>query len=613
MPLSYPHHRITRVRLRASGDSFARAVVCALLGTAISVSGFGPFVSRGYAQTGQAATAKQIPPSYDLTFNLDPEGRSFTGTERLRWTNNDDRPAATLYFHLYPNLRSVEPKPTAESNHRHRQSTNPVDEPNLEVTDVRAADGTTPLSFNLDDAQTTLRINLREPVLPKGTTELILAFKGTVPEIDSDETGILAHVVQQVDAALRSAREVRRARDINFYSRGLMLLGAAYPVLAVRSGSDWQRRVEPSIGDTIFADAADYRVTVNAPARLKVVTSGREAPGGADGARVFTARNLRSFAVLTGANLRTEERTAAGITIRSVYLPEQEKVGHRVLGIAAAAAEVYARRFGPLPSHELKLVQMPLVAGIGCLEFGDMGAVASAFYVDFDSPALRNLPPLIREQRTSVEDSLEWMVAHAVAQQWWGGAVGNDPEREPVLDEALSNWSALLYYEETYGPERALGAEDDQLRGVYKVYRTFGGEDMSADKPAREYRNFFQYAAIVNSKGALLFTEIRKNIGAERFFAGLRNYYRAFLHRVAQLDDLRDVLIAQGADPLQRRAVERLFTRWLSAKHGDEDIAPPDAEMASSLGITKRPKRANDRNAFAKLGKFFWQQMIRLR
>ena len=136
---------------------------------------------------------------------------------------------------------------------------------------------------------------------------------------------------------------------------------------------------------------------------------------------------------------------------------------------------------------------------------------------------------------------------------------------------------------------------------------------MPADKPAHEYRNFFQYAAIVNSKGALLFTELRKAIGPERFFAGLRNYYRAFVHRVAELDDLREAFLAQAVDNLQRRATGRLFERWLSSKHGDEDISPPDAEMAASLGITRQAPRKNDRNAFAKLGKFFWQQMIRLR
>ncbi|MEO6394224.1 MAG: M1 family aminopeptidase [Pyrinomonadaceae bacterium] len=552
-------------------------------------------------------------PSYDISFDLDPEARSFAGTERIRWTNNDDKPTNTLYFHLYPNLRVPEPMRAPEADHLRSQVADSPDEPRLEVTDIRAGDNTTPLTFNYDETQTTMRVFLREAVPGGGSTELVLKFKGTVPLIDPDETGILAHVVQQVDAALRNSREIRRARDINFSCRGILLLGAAYPVLAARTGDDWQRKVESSIGDTIFADTADYRVVVNAPLELSVYTSGEEAIGAANHPRVFVGHNLRSFALIAGANFKFEERQVGGLTIRSVYLPEQEKIGHRVLNIASAAAAIYVRRFGPLPSKQLRLVQMPLVAGIGCLEFTNLGAVASAFYVDFDSPQIRNLPEMIREQRTSVEDSLEWMVAHAVAQQWWGATVGNDPDREPVLDEALSNWSALLYYEDAFGKERAAAAQDDQLRGVYKVYRTFGGEDMPANRSAHEYRNFFQYAAIVNSKGALLFTQVRNLIGEERFFAGLRKYYSDFKFQVAELNDLRGAWLNQIPEAFQRRAVERLFTRWLSAKHGDEDIAPPDAEMAASLGIPGRPPRKNDRNAFAKLGKFFWQQMTRIR
>jgi hypothetical protein len=590
------------------GRSVLSLGVCAVL----VLPAIGILPARTGAQT-IAPSPQQPVPSYDLSFNIDPDGRSFSGTEHLRWTNNDDHAANTLFFHLYPNLRVSEPKRTADADHAQESPPVEVDEPTLEVTDVRTGDAATQLSFNLDESQTVMRVGLRDAVSSGDSTELLIKFKGTVPEIDPDETGILAHVVQQVDAALRNAHEVRRARDTNFHCRGLLLLGSAYPILAARSGSDWQRKVEPSIGDAIFADAADYRVVVNAPADLTVIASGEEAVAAPGNPRVFLGHSLRSFALVAGANFRSEERQVAGMTIRAVYQPEQEKIGRRVLNIAAESAGIYAQRFGPLPYKQIKLVQLPLVAGIGCLEFGDLGVVASAFYVDFDSAVMRNLPEMIREQRTSVEDSLEWMVAHAVAQQWWGIAVGNDPDRQPVLDEALSNWSALLYYEEAHGKERAAAAQDDQLRGVYKVYRTFGGEDMSADKPAHEYRNFFQYAAIVNSKGALMFTEIRKAIGEERFFAGLRKYYRDFMFRVADLGDLRGALMSQTADDLQRRNVVRLFSRWLSSKHGDEDIAPPDAEMASSLGIPGRPPRKNDRNAFAKLGKFFWQQMIRLR
>ena len=75
-----------------------------------------------------------------------------------------------------------------------------------------------------------------------------------------------SHVVQQLGAALRDTRETRRARDLNFRARGIMLLGTAYPLLAVREGNDWQREVKASVGDLIFAEVADYDVTIAAPA-----------------------------------------------------------------------------------------------------------------------------------------------------------------------------------------------------------------------------------------------------------------------------------------------------------------------------------------------------------
>ena len=539
--------------------------------------------------------------AYDIKLKLDFDERNFTGTERVRWVNRDDRPTSVIYFHLYANMRSASNDPA-------------VDEPRLEVTDVRAIDANTPLTFALDDQATTLRVNLRTPVAAGAATEILLKFKGSVPEIDTEETGILAHIIQQVDAVLRSERETRRARDINFRCRGVMLLGAAYPVLAAREGDDWQRKVETSIGDALFSEIADYRVAIEAAQGINLFTSGEELKSQTDGAggSVFTGTGQRNFAIVAGRNLRSQERMAAGVRVRSIFTSEREVIGRRVLAIAADAVEVYAARFGALPYKQVSIAEAPLVAGLGGVEFAGLAAIASAFYVDFDSQTVRNLPEIVREQRASVEDSLEWTVAHAVAQQWWGVTVGNDPERAPVLDEALSNWSALYYYKEAHGEERAAVALEDQLRGVYKIYRTFGGEDMTADRAAHEYRNFFQYAAIVNSKGALMFMELRKLLGDEKFFAALRSYYKANSLEIAEMDDLRGAFIAEA--PLaQRRAVTRIFQRWLSSKRGDEDIAPPDPQLAAALGINPNVQKSNDHNAFSRLGRFFWQQMTRIR
>jgi hypothetical protein len=550
---------------------------------------------------------------YRINLELDFDARTYAGRERVRWVNRDDRPASAVYFHLYPNLRADDERPGAQSQSEADAAA--PEEPRLEVTSVRAAEGGLSLPFSTEDEGVTLRVLLREAVAPGASAELELAFKGTVPEIDPDETSLTAHVIQQVGAAMRATREIRRARDTNFVSRGVMLLGGFHPVLAAREGGDWQRRVEPSVGEVFFTDVADYEVEVETAEGVNLYGSGeqgQDADAGHKRRLTFAGADLRGFALVAGRTLRAEEREAGGVRVRSVYTPEHEKVGRRVLGVAADAARTYTARFGPLPLKTVTVTEAPLVAGFGSVEFAGLAVIAGAFYVDFDSPAMRALPELVREQRASVEDNLEFAAAQGVARQWWGGAVGSDPARQPVLYEALSQFSALLYVQDVRGPESARQVQDDQLRGVYQVYRTFGGEDVTADRPAREYRNSFQYAAVVAGKGALMFVELRRLLGEERFFKALRGYYEANRLEVAETEDLRAAFAAVAELP-QRRALTRTFNRWLSERHGDEDIAPPNPELLAAVGFTPEQQAARDRNAFSRLGRFFWRQMTRIR
>ena len=46
---------------------------------------------------GQAQAART---EYRINLSLDLDGRTYTGTERVRWTNDQERPAYVLYFHL---------------------------------------------------------------------------------------------------------------------------------------------------------------------------------------------------------------------------------------------------------------------------------------------------------------------------------------------------------------------------------------------------------------------------------------------------------------------------------------------------------------------------------
>jgi hypothetical protein len=582
-----------------------------------------PAARGSAAQAGAAATPERV--RYRVSLSLDFEARAFAGTSRVRWTNRDARPASTIYFHLYANVRGGEPAapqpppaaaPPAPAD----------DEPRIEIKAVRARAGSSPAApqqFALEERATVLRVSLREAVAPNSSTEIEIDFAGSVPELDADETSLPAHVIQQLGAALRDTRELRGARDTNFLSRGVMLLGAPYPLLAVREGAEWRRGARAGVGDLIYAEAADHEVAVECTQKMEGVslfTSGTardECPGErfphAAPQRTFAGENLRSFALVAGRSLQSAERDVGKVRVRSVFSREHEKTGRRVLDTAARAVEIFSARFGPAPYPLVTVAEAPFSAGVGSAEFTGLCAIASAYYVDFDSPAVRNLPELVREQRTSVEDSLEFAVAHMIAHQWWGGAVGSDPAREPVLDEALAHWSALVYYREAHGAERAAQASEDQLKGVYEIYRTFGGEDLPADREAREYRNSFQYAALVAAKGALAFAALERLLGPERVFRALRGYHEANRFEVAEMDDLRAALVAEATLP-ERRALTRTLSRWLSQRHGDEDISPPNAQLAADLGLSAdRGPAPNGGNRFSRLGKFFWRQMTRIR
>ena len=562
------------------------------------------------SQQSQEATPESIP-RYRIQLKIDFDALSYSGSEQVHWTNRSDRPTSTLYFHLYSNLR-----PAAQGTPANSLAAE-TEEPRIQITEVRSVASGAPLSYSIDDHGTNLRITLAEPVSSGNSTEVVIGFKGNVPEVDAEETGLTTHVVKQVSAALRGERETRRPRDLNFRCRGVMMLGTFYPMLAVNHGGEWSRKLEPSVGDVVFNEVADYEVRIEAAPGVMVFTSAPEAANQPENeaAKIFSSPALRDFAIVAGRSLRSEQTQVGEITLRSIYLPEHERVGKRVLVMAEDALKIFLAKFGPLPFKTINMAEAPLVAGLGSTEFSGLNVIASAYYVDFDSPAMRNLPEIIREQRPSVEESLEWSVAHLVAHQWWGAAVGNDPAREPVLDEAMSSWSALTYFKERYGEQKADAIQQDQLQGVYRLYRTFGGEDMNANRPSRDYKNSFQYAALVTTKGALMLVHLGRQLGPEKLVAALRRYYQTHFLKIASLEDLRNELIAQ-APPEQKRAVARTINRWLASRRGDEDIAKPDAELATSLGLPSKPNQQRDRNAlgaFARVGKFFWQQMTRIR
>ena len=78
--------------------------------------------------------------------------------------------------------------------------------------------------------------------------------------------------------------------------------------------------------------------------------------------------------------------------------------------------------------------------------------VASDFYIGG-----MEYPTLVMIDNTLYDDNskflLEYVIAHETAHQWWYSVIGNDEVDEPWLDEALTEYSTILYFENKYGKE----------------------------------------------------------------------------------------------------------------------------------------------------------------
>jgi hypothetical protein len=183
------------------------------------------------------------------------------------------------------------------------------------------------------------------------------------------------------------------------------------------------------------------------------------------------------------------------------------------------------------------------------------------------SPGMNDL---LGDLKPLMEKTLEFTLAHEVAHQWFAIMVGNDPVREPIVDEPLTQHAALLYMEWKHGKKTAEVMRDAQLKAAYQVMRMMGGEDVIADRPTNEFESTNEYAAVIYGKAPMLFDALRKQTGDGPYFNALKAYADAY--RWKDASDVSFTTELAKASPGNAKAIEKLRRHWWLEKHGDEDI-----------------------------------------
>lgn len=456
-----------------------------------------PFARALRADFAADLSAQPDAPRYTLDLTLTLDPPTIRGRERVRYTNTEDVALEALYLRLFPNTPSYGGTMTVTAVSLDGRSVDPV----------AALDGSA------------LRLPLPSPLAPGAGLDLTLDFALSLPTTDA-----------------------AGYRQLGYYD-GVVALANSYPLVPVYDDEGWNVELAPPYGDAVFSDVAFYDVRVTAPATMTLAASGACTPSAPQaGRRTWTclAAPMRDFNAVLGADYRMLSERVDAIQVNSIFGSGHEDAAARALDYAAEATRFFNEQFGPYPFTELDVVETPTLAG--GIEYPGLVVINNSYY-------------------GSASSRMEWVVVHEVAHQWWYSLVGNDQVDEPWLDEALTQYSTLLYYEHRYGAEAAGELLQNVFRQPYEEAQD-SGRDQPAGLPVAAY-NSASYGAIVYRKGPLYFHELRQAVGDEAFWEILRTYFERYRYHIARPEDWLAMVEAVTGD--QHRD---LYERWIGDAAG---------------------------------------------
>jgi hypothetical protein len=309
-------------------------------------------------------------------------------------------------------------------------------------------------------------------------------------------------------------------------------------------------------------DYATARLTITVPGDLDVVASGalqgppkllEAAPGQKPRKRVVfeAGKPTRYLAVLIS---RFQNATVTRLKLRDdddpivMTVVANPRQASKIRGFSEKAADIlkfYTSLMGDAPYDAFTLA---------LTESDVPGGHSPAYFAMVNQP-LPTSPFVWNNDPVAFQSYASFFVAHEIAHQWWGQAIGWKNYHEQWISEGFAQYFAALYAERERG---------DQFGSVLRQMRKWAIE-LSPQGPVylgyrlghirSEGRTF---RALVYNKGAMVLHMLRRLVGDEAFFAGLRDFYATWRYSKAGTDDFRVAMERASGHPLGR-----FFDGWI--------------------------------------------------
>ncbi|WP_159462100.1 M1 family metallopeptidase [Salirhabdus sp. Marseille-P4669] len=274
----------------------------------------------------------------------------------------------------------------------------------------------------------------------------------------------------------------------------------SYPMLATYQDNDWNIEHFNPNGESYHTGYGDFTVHYKLPEDYYVVSSGIDGKPVPHSSGTITIKAIKDFyiAFLDPANWEVEtEESDSNVTFRSFVRHTDTQLLHPSLGYMKEALHFYEQNIGAFPGKELDLI-----SNEGAMEYP---FVIEGYSGRFD------------------QQSIENVIAHEMAHQYFYHSVSNDPFKEAWLDEGLTEFVVTLYLYERYKSE------------TLAMYRpnafTKNFDSILVNHSIEEYDNNNYGAGVYGMPAYRLWHYFHKEQTIEDALDFLSAYYETYFHK----------------------------------------------------------------------------------
>jgi aminopeptidase N len=288
-------------------------------------------------------------------------------------------------------------------------------------------------------------------------------------------------------------------------------------------------------------DKATGEFVVTAPARYQVVANGvlveeTDLPGGLRRTHWAQTVPIASWLYALGVARFAVHHVGPvkGVPLQTWVYPQDRDVGFTAFeDVATKAMIFFSEHIGPYSYDKLANVE---AAGIG-------GGTEHATCIFYGERSVDGRP-------------IVGLVAHEIAHQWFGDAVTERDWDDVWLSEGFATYFTLLYTEHWDGRDAFVAGLERSRARVRDLERKLPGTPVIHDNLADMSRVLNQ---LIYQKGGWTLHMLRRRIGTDAFWSGIREYYRRYRDSNASTPEFLRVMEEASGQELGD-----FFRQWLN-------------------------------------------------